>query len=314
MLLAKQGVDVNQAKNNGSTPLYIASRNGHTELVKLLLAAPGIDVNQAANDGWTPLWSASVNGHTEIVELLKAAMPAPPFVDAVRNFTRLKEFKQAIQAAKSKGADINEKDVDGHAALEVALRSGNTQAVVELLTVENIGTTFDLKTTSKFTFPVKTFRAHETSMMTQQDVIQCPIRLLPCGHIFEASALSWIRSNGCPNRCRRVTRINLMSQAAVKRSNQLEAARKRADASAEKARREIESEKQSASYQRAILEEEELARQQEQLRVRAEQVRIRREKLLARHRAKLENANKRATANATQNRTLKMFENLKLNF
>jgi hypothetical protein len=105
-----------------------------------------------------------------------------------------------------------------------------------------------------------------------------------------------------------------MSQAAVKRSNRLEAKRIRADASAEKARREIESEMQSASYQTNILEDEEIARQQEQLRIRAEQLRIRREKLLARHRAKLEKANRRASANATVNRTLEMFKNLRLKF
>ena len=38
MLLAKQGVDVNQAKNNGVTPLYMASLQGHSEVVSMLLA------------------------------------------------------------------------------------------------------------------------------------------------------------------------------------------------------------------------------------------------------------------------------------
>ena len=46
-LLAKQGVDVNQARDNGATPLYIASHNGHSEVVTILLAKQGVDVNQA---------------------------------------------------------------------------------------------------------------------------------------------------------------------------------------------------------------------------------------------------------------------------
>ena len=47
MLLAKEGVDVNQATNDGATPLCIASQNGHCEVVSMLLAKEGVDVNQA---------------------------------------------------------------------------------------------------------------------------------------------------------------------------------------------------------------------------------------------------------------------------
>ena len=42
MLLAKQGVDVNQAKNNGATPLFIASWGGHSEVVSMLLVKQGV--------------------------------------------------------------------------------------------------------------------------------------------------------------------------------------------------------------------------------------------------------------------------------
>jgi ankyrin repeat protein len=59
MLLAKQGVDVNQAMNDGSTPLFIASQNRRSEVVSMLLAKQGVDVNQAMNDGATPLLIAS---------------------------------------------------------------------------------------------------------------------------------------------------------------------------------------------------------------------------------------------------------------
>ena len=52
MLLAKEGVDVNQAMvNDGATPLFIASQNGHCEVVSMLLAKEDVDVNQATNDG-----------------------------------------------------------------------------------------------------------------------------------------------------------------------------------------------------------------------------------------------------------------------
>ena len=64
MLLAKQGVNVNQAANDGATPLFIASQEGHAEVVSMLLAKQGVDVNQAMNDGCTPLCIASENGQS----------------------------------------------------------------------------------------------------------------------------------------------------------------------------------------------------------------------------------------------------------
>ena len=70
--LLAANADVNQAPNDGATPLYIACDKGHTEVVTKLLAA-NADVNQADNDGATPLFIACHNGHTEIVATLLAA-------------------------------------------------------------------------------------------------------------------------------------------------------------------------------------------------------------------------------------------------
>lgn len=51
-LLIKYGADVNRSKTvDNSTPLYIASQNGKTEIVELLLKS-GADINKAKeNDG-----------------------------------------------------------------------------------------------------------------------------------------------------------------------------------------------------------------------------------------------------------------------
>jgi hypothetical protein len=70
MLLAKQGVNVNQAADDGATPLFMASQKGHAEVVSMLLAKQGVNVNQAANSGATPLYVASQNGHAEVVSTL----------------------------------------------------------------------------------------------------------------------------------------------------------------------------------------------------------------------------------------------------
>ena len=62
LLLGKEGVDVNQATDDGDTPLYIASEKGHTEVVSLLLGEEGVDVNQATDDGATPLLLSESGG------------------------------------------------------------------------------------------------------------------------------------------------------------------------------------------------------------------------------------------------------------
>ena len=55
--------------NDGATPLYIASQNGHVKVVEALLTA-GADFNQPNKDGVTPFTAASQNGHLKVVEEL----------------------------------------------------------------------------------------------------------------------------------------------------------------------------------------------------------------------------------------------------
>src|SRR3972149_1985973 len=67
--LLNNGANVNQATNDGITPLYIASFKGYMGIVSLLLNN-GANVNQADNVGYTPLDIASQKGLVEIVSLL----------------------------------------------------------------------------------------------------------------------------------------------------------------------------------------------------------------------------------------------------
>ena len=43
LLLGAEGMNVNQAMNDGTTALYMASQNGHLDVAKLLLGAEGIN-------------------------------------------------------------------------------------------------------------------------------------------------------------------------------------------------------------------------------------------------------------------------------
>ena len=68
-LLIDAGALINQANNDGATPLFIASAKGQVEVIRVLIDA-GALINQAMNNGVTPIWVASHNGHMAIVRYL----------------------------------------------------------------------------------------------------------------------------------------------------------------------------------------------------------------------------------------------------
>ena len=77
LLLAKEGVDVKQARIFGVTPLMKASGNGHLETVKVLLQHEGIDVNLKDAFGLTAYYRAKGSG---IKKMLKENGAFPPTI------------------------------------------------------------------------------------------------------------------------------------------------------------------------------------------------------------------------------------------
>ena len=63
LLLSKSEIDINKAEDDGATALFIASDKGHLEVVRLLLSKSEIDINKG-HQGWTPLTIAKQRGHT----------------------------------------------------------------------------------------------------------------------------------------------------------------------------------------------------------------------------------------------------------
>ena len=71
--LIDAGADVNVRNKFGVTPLFMASQDGHKEVVQLLLGAKA-DVNAKASvqgKDYTPLSVAKRKGHHSVVKLLK---------------------------------------------------------------------------------------------------------------------------------------------------------------------------------------------------------------------------------------------------
>ena len=79
VLIGTAGVDLNMAGNDGYSPLCNAACFGSTQSVRVLLSAKerGLDLNQKPTDGYhigkTPLIIARKNNHAEVVALLEEA-------------------------------------------------------------------------------------------------------------------------------------------------------------------------------------------------------------------------------------------------
>jgi ankyrin repeat protein len=68
-MLINAGADVNQAKDNGCSPVFIAAQKNHMTVLATLLKA-GADVNSRKDDGCTPLCIAAHHGHEGVLVAL----------------------------------------------------------------------------------------------------------------------------------------------------------------------------------------------------------------------------------------------------
>jgi len=68
-LLLDNGAEVDRARENGCTPLWIACANGHASLAQSLWER-GAKIHRASKDGATPIFAACQKGHVDAVRLL----------------------------------------------------------------------------------------------------------------------------------------------------------------------------------------------------------------------------------------------------
>ena len=70
-LLTDPDIDFNQEDNSRRSPFYIACKEGHIDIVKLLLCESRINPTKLCRS-YTPFEAAQVNGQTDIILLLKS--------------------------------------------------------------------------------------------------------------------------------------------------------------------------------------------------------------------------------------------------
>jgi len=80
-LLVHHGAEVDIRRNNGATPLYWAAKNGHIKVVQFLIEQHA-DVNACCSNGESCLWTAAFDGNTDVVHAL---VYAEADVDLKRN-------------------------------------------------------------------------------------------------------------------------------------------------------------------------------------------------------------------------------------
>ncbi|KAM4624144.1 caskin-2 [Polymixia lowei] len=139
VLLEGEGRDALDSAS--TTPLHLAARNGHKDIIRLLLKA-GIDINRATKAG-TSLHEAALYGKTEVVQLLLDAginvnmrntynQTALDIVNQFTTSTASKEIKQLLREASSSLQVRAVKDYwNLHDPTALNLRAGDLIMVLE---------------------------------------------------------------------------------------------------------------------------------------------------------------------------------------
>ena len=135
LLGAKANVDL--ANGFGLTPLVMACRRGHTEVVTKLLAA-NASVDQADSEGETPLYAACHAGHLSVVERLLAANAPVEQAETKKGRTPLFAACRAgctfvVGKLLAANASVDQADAKGRTPLNAACRAGHTAVVMALL-------------------------------------------------------------------------------------------------------------------------------------------------------------------------------------
>merc|ERR1739848_804221 len=102
--LIKRGANLEPVTVDGVTPLHLAARDGHTEVVKMIINCPRYrraNINAAENNGWNALHMAACNGHVDTVKTI-IEYGANPRARTNDGYTALELVKRFSDASNQK--------------------------------------------------------------------------------------------------------------------------------------------------------------------------------------------------------------------
>ena len=126
------------------TPLHIACRYGHLDIVKFLVSVSSVDVNSKDSDGYTPLHTACRYSHLDIVECLLTSTLADVNSKNSNGYTPLHtacryNHSDIVECLLSSTlVDVNIKNNHGDTPLHIACQYGELQIVQLLMSTAQI--------------------------------------------------------------------------------------------------------------------------------------------------------------------------------
>ena len=129
------GADVKCRDGYGRTPLTLAAREGHADMVRFLTEEAGADVDRGNSSGWTPTFAAALFGHLEVARILVEERGAdankverdgwtPLHASACTNMLEVAEW-----LVTKRGADVFQTTNDGDTPLSLAIEFSSTAVV-----------------------------------------------------------------------------------------------------------------------------------------------------------------------------------------
>ncbi|XP_076108740.1 uncharacterized protein LOC143076759 [Mytilus galloprovincialis] len=135
-MLINNKADINKCRDTGVSPLFMACQNGHTEVVQMLINNKA-DINKCRDTGGSPLFVACQEGHTEEVQMLinnKADINKCKDTGASPLYIACQNgHTEVVQMLINNKADINKCRDTGGSPLFVACQEGHTEEVQMLI-------------------------------------------------------------------------------------------------------------------------------------------------------------------------------------
>ena len=140
LLLQKPNININETDNGNQTTLIKAVLTGQVEIVQILLESKGIDINFQDSHGQSPLFYACLTGNLDILTILLADGRTDANIKNSQGWIPLMIFSQygrpdvvRILCLSNKDINVNDKDVNGATALEIACIYHQNDVIKELI-------------------------------------------------------------------------------------------------------------------------------------------------------------------------------------